>query len=236
MFRRLKSLAAKAQSLVMRSGQSLPAHRTLEQQLVEFAQAYGQAVLDKALSEEAKQIRTAMISGTLPVTPDMRWELTDIYPYWPTDGTPVGNGPPEWIEKYAVHGESTEIRSTFVRLVDDELQMVHLAPGQTLASPLLQADAMNILVPLALVEKSGMCQQDYAFDEQLIARGLPDIWPDSCAATLMGTGVTRHPDSGANWSERWAFWVADGLVGFDVDFTAAPDGGTFITARAVTLN
>ncbi len=129
MFRRLKSPVAKAQSLVMRSGQSLPAHRTLEQQLMEFAQSYGQVVVDKALSEEAKQIHTAMISGTLPATPNMRWELTDIYPYWGTDGTPVGTGPREWIEKYAAYGESNEIRSTFVRLVDDELQMVHLAPG-----------------------------------------------------------------------------------------------------------
>ena len=71
-----------------------------------------------------------MMSGMLQVMLDMQWELTDTQNHQSTDGRTVGNGAPEWIEKYAAYGESNEIRSTFVRFVDGERQVVHLSPSQ----------------------------------------------------------------------------------------------------------
>ena len=71
-----------------------------------------------------------MMPGILQVMLDMRCELTDTRDHQMLDGGSVGNGAPDWIEKYAAYGESNEIRSTFVRFLDDELQVVRLAPGK----------------------------------------------------------------------------------------------------------
>lgn len=231
MFGKLKSFAKNAQSLVMGIGNSAPHPVDIEAKLGAFAEIYGASVSDLALSDEAKKIREAMIVGTLPVAPDTRWELADIYPHVTANGSIPDGVTPQWIEQYAVYGKSTDIRSAFVTLIGNNLHMTHLAPGHTRASPLLQADVMNLLVPQALSEKSGMCDQSYAFNPELIARGLPDIWPEVCAATLMDTVVTKQPDSKSNWSERWGFWVADGVVCFDLDFYGAPDGGTFFHSK-----
>ena len=196
----------------------------------ELTARYGEALAARVFSEEFTEQRLAAIMQTVPQTDEFGWAVYDLYPHT------LESGAPSWIERYLVSAGSETKRGLILWLEDEGLQMAHLIPGETLADVRLQCDALETVLLFVLGQAGRENQADFTFNPALAALGIPDVWPDDCGATLYDTAILAVPnDEGTSWSERWGLNVGGEDVIVDIDFVAAPDGGTLVMPRMSAL-
>jgi len=203
-----------------------PAYMQLDDSIIKAA--LGAEIGGRIFSDEFSEFRAGALMQTIPDAPEIGMVMLDIYPH------KLETGELAWIEKYMVKGEHEFGRSIMMLLAENSLQFAHLVPGQSKASPLLQCDVLDSV--LALIKNDGAGAgadwSDLERNETLARRGIPEVWPKGCPAALFDSVVTRAPeDGGGDWSERWGFHIGDDVVLVDIEFSAAPDGGTLISPK-----
>jgi hypothetical protein len=124
----------------------------------ELASAYGEAVAERAISDELTDTRTDMIKASLipeqGCGDEPQFVLRDVYPYQ-VDPRDV-----MWIERYRVDCEKEQQRAILMLLnKDGKFQAVPMAPGTTITDPQLQIDAGNIVRTAALTRSDGSCSE-----------------------------------------------------------------------------
>ncbi len=176
----------------------------------ELASAYGDAVAERAFSDELTEARTEAIKGS--VIPeqgcgdDPQFVLRDAYPYQ-VDPSDVS-----WIERYKVDCEKEQQRAIFMLAgKDGKIQAVPMAPGTTITDPQLQIDAGNIVRTAALTRGDGSCSESRVVD----------------------TEVAEKPEAaGKPWKESWSVYACGTIHNLEVTFTPSEAGGTNIAVVA----
>jgi len=196
----------------------------------EISTALGPEIAARIFSDEFTDFRVAALLQTIPEAPEIGMLMLDIYPH------KLETGELAWIEKYMVKGEHEFGRSVMMLLDGNSLQFAHLVPGQSKASPVLQCDVLDNV--LALIKNDGAgARADWSGlerNENLAARGIPEVWPSGCPVSVFDSVVTQEPDQeGKAWSERWGFHLGDDVVLVDIVFTRSADGGTLILPKIV---
>ena len=192
----------------------------------ELEAAYGPEITVRVFSDEFTPLRFNALMQTMPASDEINLGLYDLYPFELSNGTPC------WIERYAV-GDGGELKRGLIAwLAVDGIQMAHLIPGETMTSVELQRDALETIYTFALIQRGAGGGDDIAFNGELGDLGLPDVWPENLPMTLYDTAITALPDeAGTEWSERWGLHVDGEDMLIDIDFSAAPDGGTLIVPK-----
>ena len=176
----------------------------------ELASAYGDAVAERAFSDELTDTRTEMIKASLipeqGCGDDPRFVLRDVYPYQ-VDPRDV-----MWIERYRVDCEKEQHRAILMLLnKDGKIQAVPMAPGTTITDPQLQIDAGNIVRTAALTRGDGSCSESRVVD----------------------TEVAEKPEAaGKPWKESWSVYACGTIHNLEVAFTPSEAGGTNIAVVA----
>ena len=168
--------------------------------------ALGHDIAARVMSDEYTGVRKKKLGATLEGVPGLDcgtgWQfgLVGIHRYADLDDQR------SWIERYTVQCNKLVKRSLLMVIRGSVLEESSiLLPGETIADPVLQMNALGDLAPLALAKASRDCQQHYVFDTAVI-----------------------EPPSGGSWKERWSFMVCDKAVDVDAAFVPAPGGGTSV--------
>ena len=171
--------------------------------------ALGGDIAARVLSDEYTELRKRKLSETLEGVPGFdcrkgwRFGLVAIHRYADLDDQK------SWIERYIVECNKTVKRSLLMVIRGSDLQESSLLlPGDTMADPLLQQNAMGDLAPLAMAKASRDCQQHNVFDTAVI-----------------------EPPRGGSWKERWFFMVCGNTVEVDAVFVPASNGGTSVIGQ-----
>lgn len=169
------------------------------------AQAFGAAMADRILSDEFHKTRAWAVVTSAREMPgyvcpkDPVVQLDAVTPF------PVRPGAVSWIEHWRVRCDVTVRRNFLAILETDKLRMLQLAPGASLADPVLQRDAARGIHAHAAQGKPGGCD----------AQG-----------TVIDTAVSRMPERpGLPWSEVWTVLHCDTRQPITVTFAPSPAGG-----------
>jgi hypothetical protein len=121
------------------------------------------------------------------------------------------DGDKSWIERYIVECNKSVKRSLLMVIKGSTLKEVTLlVPGETLADPVLQFNALSDLKPLAAAKAARDCDLHYVFD----------------------TSVIDPPKGGSGeWRERWSFVVCDKTVDVEAAFVPTGDGTTSVIGQ-----
>lgn len=175
----------------------------------EVRRVLGSDIAQRALSGEYTELRKKKLDGTLAGVPGLdcskgwRFGLVGFVRYADLDDQK------SWIERYAVECNKPAKRSLLMVIRGSELiESTMLLPGDTIADPQLQMNALGDLTPLALAKAPRDCQYH----------------------TVVDTAVTEPPSKGA-WKERWSFWLCGETVDVDAAFLPAPNGGTTVIGQ-----
>jgi len=175
----------------------------------EAERALGRDIAARAMSDEYTELRKSKLGASLQGVPGLdcskgwRFGLVGVARYADLDDQK------SWIERYVVECNKTVRRSLLMVIRGSVLEEASLLlPGDTIADPLLQMNAMGDLAPLALAKASPDCQQHYVVDTAVI-----------------------EPPSGGAWKERWSFMVCDKAVDVDAAFVPAPGGRTSVIGQ-----
>ena len=172
-----------------------------------LASTYGEELAKRAFSDELTAARAAAIRDSLTFVAesecprDARFVLLDASPF-ALDSDAV-----LWIERYEVECPTPRRRSILMFKKRDAIEAVPMAPGETLADPVLQGDAGPRLQQAALGRGPAGCER----------------------ATIIETAVTHRPtEAGLPWQERWSVHACGEVVDLNVTFTPSADSGTSI--------
>ncbi|MEZ5786337.1 MAG: hypothetical protein R3D62_07655 [Xanthobacteraceae bacterium] len=191
--------------LALRTGTAVAAPDYIKARPDRLAEAYGQAVVDLAFSDTLTKVRAAKIKALMqvrgaqcPAAP--RFVLNDVDPFQ-LDPADVS-----WIERFTVACDRPMQRTLLMVKKGEGVTAVPMAPGTTLADPLLQVDAGKLTRQTALARAK------------------------NCArAIVIDTASAAKPKrSGAPWTERWTVNACGRLMEMDVAFTPSSNGGTTI--------
>lgn len=170
------------------------------------AQAFGAAMAERILSDEFHKTRAWAVVTSAREMPgyacpkDLVVQLDVVTPF------PVQPGAVSWIEHWRIRCDVT-VRRNFLAILetDSKLRMLQLAPGASLADPVLQRDAARGVHMHAAQMKPGGCD----------AQGV-----------VIDTAVTRMPERpGTPWTEVWTVLQCEAKVPVTVSFAPAPSGG-----------
>lgn len=170
------------------------------------AQAFGAAMAERILSDEFHKTRAWAVVTSAREMPgyacpkDLVVQLDVVTPF------PVQPGAVSWIEHWRIRCDVTARRNFLAILeTDSKLRMLQLAPGASLADPVLQRDAACGVHMHAAQMKPGGCD----------AQGV-----------VIDTAVTRMPERpGTPWTEVWTVLQCEAKVPVTVSFAPAPSGG-----------
>jgi hypothetical protein len=170
------------------------------------AQAFGAAMAERILSDEFHKTRAWAVVTSAREMPgyacpkDLVVQLDMVTPF------PVQPGAVSWIEHWRIRCDVTARRNFLAILeTDSKLRMLQLAPGASLADPILQRDTARGVHMHAALGKPGGCD----------AQGV-----------VIDTVVTRMPERpGTPWTEVWTVLQCEAKVPVTVRFAPAPSGG-----------
>lgn len=172
-----------------------------------LAAAYGEELAKRAFSDELTAARGALIRDSLTFVADgacpqdARFVLLDASPFALDPGAVL------WIERYEVACPTPRRRSILMFKKDDAIEAVPMAPGETLADPVVQGDAGPRLQQAALGRGPAGCER----------------------AAIIETAITARPsEAGLPWQERWSVHTCGEVVALDVTFTPSADAGTAV--------
>jgi hypothetical protein len=174
----------------------------------ELAAAYGQAVADRAFSDEFTDLRKNRIEGSLTRIPGLKcpaptFVLYDLYPFQGEPGEVI------WIERYEVDCGKPLRRAIAMVLTGDRIEAAAMAPGATLADAQLQIETGRLASQAALARAPEGCKE----------------------APVIDTAVTEKPTTGGPpWKERWTTNACGEIVEVELHFMPSPTGGTLVRA------
>ncbi|HRN84212.1 MAG TPA: tetratricopeptide repeat protein [Hyphomicrobium sp.] len=172
-----------------------------------LAATYGEELAKRAFSDELTTARAARIRESLTFVPDAACPKDVGFVL--REASPFALDPDAvlWIERYEVACPTPRRRSILMFKKGDAIEAVPMAPGETLADPVVQGDAGPRLQQVALGRGPAGCEQ----------------------ATIIETAVTHRPaEAGLPWQERWSVHACGQMVDLDVTFTPSADAGPAI--------
>ena len=189
------------------AGEALAAPDYIQANPDTLAAAYGEELAKRAFSDELTAARVARIRESFTFVAesdcprDARFVLLDASPFALDPDAVL------WIERYEVACATPRRRSILMFQKDDAIEAVPMAPGETLADPLVQGDVGPRLQQAALGRGPAGCRE----------------------ATIIETAVTQGPsEAGQSWQERWSVHACGQMVDLDVTFTPSADAGTAV--------
>jgi hypothetical protein len=169
------------------------------------AQVFGAAMADRILSDEFHKTRAWAVVTSAREMPGYACPKDPVVQLDAVTPFPVRPGAVSWIEHWRVRCDVTVRRNFLAILETDKLRMLQLAPGASLADPVLQRDAARGIHAHAAQGKPGGCD----------AQG-----------TVIDTAVSRMPERpGLPWTEVWTVLHCDTRQPITVTFAPSPAGG-----------
>jgi hypothetical protein len=169
------------------------------------AQAFGAAMAERILSDEFHKTRAWAVVTSAREMPGYACPKDPVVQLDAVTPFPVRPGAVSWIEHWRIRCDVPVRRNFLAILETDRLRMLQLAPGASLADPVLQRDAAPGIHAHAAQGRPAGCD----------AQGV-----------VIDTAVSRMPERpGLPWSEVWTVLQCETRQPIAVTFTPAQAGG-----------